>query len=170
MTSSPSPVNSGWVVLLATTMVHMVMTCAAFTLAAIAPEVAADLDIPTAYIGFQVSIVMGCGMFTALVAGSLIARWGACRILQSTLFLGGFGCALTAVPDVFAVAAGSLVIGFAYGMPTAAASHLLARFAAGRHRNLLFSIKQSGVPLGAMVRIGHCRPAFLGASGSTDRM
>jgi predicted MFS family arabinose efflux permease len=46
---------------------------------------------------------------------------------------------------------GSLVIGAGYGLTNPAAAHLLARATTERNRNLVFSIKQTGVPLGAML-------------------
>lgn len=42
-------------------------------------------------------------------------------------------------------------MGIAYGLPSPAASHLLARFTSPGRRNLIFSLKQTGVPLGGVL-------------------
>ena len=140
-----------WLVVAATSTVQAIMAFAGMTLATVAPEVARALDIPPSLIGYQFSLVFGCGIFTSLFAGTLIRRWGACRTTQASLLLGGTGCALTAVPHLATVGAASIVIGCAYGVTNPSASHLLSRFAAPRHRNLVFSIKQAGVPLGGIL-------------------
>jgi MFS family permease len=49
------------------------------------------------------------------------------------------------------LALGSFLIGVGYAPSTPAGSDVLQRFAPKRHRALLFSIKQAGVPLGGML-------------------
>jgi MFS family permease len=61
------------------------------------------------------------------------------------------GTAMRAVPVPVVLALGSLLIGFGYAPSTPAGSDVLQRFAPKRHRTLLFSIKQAGVPLGGVV-------------------
>jgi sugar phosphate permease len=60
------------------------------------------------------------------------------------------GCLFAMVPRLVALVAGSILIGIAYGLPNPAASHLLVRHTSAARRNLIFSIKQTGVPLGGM--------------------
>ena len=140
-----------WLVVAAASTVQAIMAFAGMTLATMGPKVAAELDVPPAFIGYQISLVFGSGIVTSLFAGALIRRWGACRTSQVSLLMGATGCALTAVPDVATVAAASVLIGLAYGFTNPSGSHLLNRFGGRRHRNLVFSVKQAGVPLGAMV-------------------
>lgn len=131
-----------------------VLTYAAMTAlfpAAMAPAVAAALDIPAAAVGLQISLVYCGAMVSSLVGGALTRRTGACRASQIALvFLGG-GAVLAAVPTVLTFAAASLLIGLGYGLTNPAASHLLARFAVPARRGLVFSIKQTGVPLGGVL-------------------
>ena len=143
--------GQGWSVVLATSLVQAMMAFAAMTLATIAPEVARSLDVPPALIGYQIGLVFGAGVVTALFAGTVIRRVGGCRISQFCLLLGGVGCAITAVPNVAAIAGGSILMGLAYGVTNPSASHLLNRFADRRHRGLVFSIKQAGVPVGGVL-------------------
>ena len=44
----------------------------------------------------------------------------------------------------------ALALGLGYGLLTPSASHLLARFAPAERRNLIFSLKQTGVPFGGI--------------------
>ncbi|MBL6928287.1 MAG: MFS transporter [Rhodospirillales bacterium] len=135
----------------AMTSVQASMSLAVLMLAAIAPAVAKSLDIPAALIGYQVSIVFGSASVFSLIAGGLVRRWGACRTSQSALILGLAGCALATIPDIAALAAASVCIGAGYALTNPSASHLLGRFAGNRYRNVIFSIKQTGVPLGGAI-------------------
>ena len=141
----------GWLVLAAMTAVQTTSTFGALTLASIAPEVARGLEVAPSLIGYQISLAYGGGIITSLIVGSLIPRWGACRTTQCSLLLVGSGCVLCAVPHIASVAAGSLVMGLGYGLTNPSASHLLMRFGDKRRRNLIFAIKQSGVPLGGVL-------------------
>jgi MFS family permease len=52
------------------------------------------------------------------------------------------------VPQPWAILAGALLVGFGYGPITPASSHLLARTTPAHRMSLVFSVKQTGVPLG----------------------
>ena len=45
----------------------------------------------------------------------------------------------------------SVAIGIGYGLNNPAASEMLSRFTPKRRRNIVFSLKQSGVPLGGIL-------------------
>ena len=135
----------------AMTTVQATMSLAVLMLAAIAPAIAKSLQIPAAMIGYQVSIVFGTASVFSLIAGGLVRRWGACRTSQTSLVLGLCGCALATIPSIIALAGASAFIGAGYALTNPSASHLLGRFAGNRHRNVIFSIKQTGVPLGGAI-------------------
>lgn len=139
-----------WLTLSLMTLVQAFATMATLTMATIAPEVGAALGLPVAAIGYQVSLIFFGAIATSLYGGVLVRRFGACLISQAALVLTAAGCLLLAMADLAAAVLGSLTLGFGYGMTNPAASHLLARFA-GARINLVFSIKQAGVPLGGVV-------------------
>jgi predicted MFS family arabinose efflux permease len=139
-----------WLPVMLMTLVQTLTTMAAIAMAAIAPKVGAALGLPAAAIGYQVSLIYLGAVTTSLIGGALVRRFGACLISQAALMLAVLGCMLLASANLAAVVLGSVVIGFGYGMTNPAASHLLARVAGGRV-NLIFSIKQTGVPLGGVV-------------------
>ncbi|MCG8512101.1 MAG: MFS transporter [Rhodospirillales bacterium] len=141
------PVNR-WFVVAGTTSVQATMSLAVLMLSAIAPTVGKALMIPEAWIGYQVSLVFGSAALFSLVAGGFVRRWGACRASQTSLVLGLAGCAFATIPHVASIAAASIFVGVGYALTNPSASHLLTRFAGTKRRNLVFSIKQTGVPMG----------------------
>jgi MFS family permease len=78
------------------------------------------------------------------------------------------GLALSAVPSVGVMALGALAIGVGYGPITPASSHLLAQTTPAHRMALVFSLKQTGVPLGGLLA-GACVPGlslWLGWTGA----
>lgn len=146
------------------TAVQVVVTMSALVPSAIAPELAGSLAVPTELIGYQIAAVYGAAMLTSLIGGTLVRRSGACRISQLALVLCGAGALLAMVPSLAALAVASLLIGFGYGLTNPPSSHLLAKHARPGNRNLLFSIKQTGVPLGG-IAAGLIAPAVTVAAG-----
>ena len=138
-------------VVTATTAVLTLASLAALTPSAVAPELARALEVPASLIGLQVSLVYAGGMLTSMLGGSVMRRHGACRCSQAALLLAAAGLLLAALPHVATLVLASLVIGLGYGLTNPAASHLLTRFTDPRRRNLIFSLKQTGVPLGGVL-------------------
>lgn len=151
-------------VLIATTIVQALLTLACLTLPAIAPKVGEALGVDPSLIGLQVSIVYGGAMFTSLAGGAIVRRYGACRTSQIALVFAACGSLLAIVGRLPALAAASVLIGLGYGLTNPAGSHLLANAASPRNRNLIFSIRQSGVPLGGLTA-GLMAPAVALAFG-----
>lgn len=138
-----------WLTLSLMTLVQAFATMATLTMATIAPEVGAALGLPVAAIGYHVSLIYLGAVATSLYGGVLVRRFGACLVSQAALTMAAVGCLLLAMADLAAAMLGSIALGFGYGLTNPAASHLLARVA-GTRINLVFSIKQAGVPLGGV--------------------
>jgi MFS family permease len=138
-------------VLALTTATQSCSTLGILALAAVAPAAARDLGVSAALIGYQVGIVFFGAMLSAAAAGGIVMRFGAVRASQATLWLIAAGCAMSAIGSIYAVVAGALVMGLGYGIPNPAASQLLARIPSHRSINLLYSIKQTGVPVGGVL-------------------
>jgi predicted MFS family arabinose efflux permease len=134
----------------AVTIVQAVVTMGAVVPATVAPELARTLGVPAAYIGLQVSLAYAGAVAISFFTGKLVRRWGAVRTSQTACVLTAIAALLIAVPVLASLALGSLVMGVAYGLTNPAASHLLSRLKVGRHRTLVFSIKQAGQPLGGV--------------------
>jgi len=67
------------------------------------------------------------------------------------LILCAAGLCMCAIPWLPAIALGALLVGLGYGPITPASSQILARTTPPRQMALVFSIKQSGVPVGFMM-------------------
>jgi MFS family permease len=116
----------------------------------LAPVLTAVADVSPAVVGY-VAAIGTAGSMAFLLAGTvLIRRLGPIRAMQVGVLLGTAGSALIAVPFWPALALGSFLIGFGYGPTAPAGSDVLQRHAPRRHRSLVFSIKQAGVPLGGV--------------------
>ena len=70
---------------------------------------------------------------------------------QVGLVLCALGLALCAVNSVPVIALGAVFIGMGYGPVTPASSHLLALSTPAHRMSLVFSLKQTGVPLGGVL-------------------
>lgn len=125
-------------------------TMATMTLPAVAPEAAATFAIRSSLIGYQISLLAAAMLFSLVFGGNLSTRWGATRVHQVGLALLVGGCGLAALPHVAFFFLSGVALGLGYGLLTPSASHLLMRFTPAHRRNLLFSVKQTGVPLGGI--------------------
>ena len=137
-------------VLAVTTLVQVVTVMAGNSMVAIAPAMAQRLQVEPSLIGFQVSIVYAGAMIAALLGGPLVQRYGACRTQQACVALSALGALVACAPDLWLLAFASLLWGLGTGPATPAASHVLNRYTDPARRNLIFSLKQTGVPLGVM--------------------
>jgi MFS family permease len=105
------------------------------------------------------------GSIASLLTGNpLIRRAGPIRALQIGMFLGALGVALLALPIMVAPLLASFLLGVGYGPSTPAGSEVLQRHAPPRHRNLIFSVKQAGVPVGGVLA-GLALPPVAEAAG-----
>jgi predicted MFS family arabinose efflux permease len=149
-TAEPSQAGL-WLILLVTIAVQVLATFTTLSLAAIAPDVASGIGVSPELVGFQVSLIYLGAAVMSTVAGFQLRRWGPIRVSQASLMFCAVGAALAVVPSVAVIAVGSLIIGFGYGMTNPAASELLLRLMPPERRNLIFSIKQTGVPIGGVL-------------------
>src|SRR6266566_3794722 len=157
--SMPEPPRPNLLGLLAeTTAIQAVGTMAVLVVPTIAPKIADALAVPAGRVGFQISLLYLAAMFGSLSAGTSVARLGPCRTGQVAMLLTAAGCMLAAAGNLATLLLGSLVIGAAYGVINPASSDLLMRHVPAGRRNLFFSIKQTGVPLGGTI-IGLVGPA-----------
>lgn len=117
---------------------------------AVAPKVAQTYGIPSALVGYQISM-LAVAMIVALAFGAkLNRRWGSTRMQQIGLALVATGGLIAILPHVAFFFLASIALGLGYGTLTPSASNLLIRFTPEARRNLIFSLKQTGVPLGGI--------------------
>ncbi len=136
---------------LATMVGQIGVAMAVMTVPVLAPQIAVTLKIDPSRIGLYSTIVFfGAIAFTSL-AGSVTHRFGAVRTTQIAMLLAAGGLAVSLTGWLVPIVIGAFAIGMGYGVATPAASHLLARTISRKRRGLVFSIKQTGVPLGGFL-------------------
>ncbi len=143
--------GANFLVLAATLTVQSLVALALLTLPVVAPVVAADVGVSAAYVGLYVAIVYAGAMTASLLSGAAVRRFGAIRLSQAGLCLCALGLLLCAVPHALAMALGAVLVGLGYGPITPSSSHLLARTTPVHRMSLVFSLKQTGVPLGGLL-------------------
>lgn len=121
------------------------------TVPIIAPAIVGDLGVDPAFVGLFVGTAAVAGLLTTLGCSGFILRYGAIRMTQvgMTALALGLAAAASGLLPLFAV--GALAVGLGSAVSTPSSSHLLVRYATPRQGPLVFSIKQTGVPLGLML-------------------
>lgn len=142
---------TGVIVLAATLTVQSLAAMALLTMPVVAPAVAQALGISSAYVGVYVALAYVGAMMASVMGGAAVRRFGAIRLSQVGLALCSVGLLLCMVPSVPAMAVGAVLLGLGYGPITPASSHLLARTTSPERMSLVFSLKQTGVPLGGLL-------------------
>lgn len=120
------------------------------TVPVLATEIAGEAGIGASYVGLHTSLIFGAAMFTSAAAGGAIHRLGPVRTNQVGLVFSATALLLTLTANPWWIALSAVLIGAGYGPNTPSGSEVLGRVTPPRMRGLVFSIKQSGAPLGAM--------------------
>lgn len=132
----------------ATLAIQVLVSMSVVTVPAMAPALATEIGLPVGYVGIFIAIVYGSSMVASLAAGPLVQRFGAIRISQFCLLSCALGLALVATGGIAAIAIGAVLLGMGQGPNTPASSHVLARTTPPGMMNMVFSLKQTGVPAG----------------------
>jgi MFS family permease len=134
--------------LIITLMVQALVSMAATTVPVVAPAAAKDIGISATYVGIYVGLIYASATISSLFSGNFVLKYGAIRISQLCLLCCALGLAMTATAFLPAAVVGALVIGIGYGPTTPASSHILVRTTPPHLMSFVFSLKQTGVPLG----------------------
>ena len=140
-----------WMVVAVATLAQMIVAMSNILLPTIAPKLAEALGVSPILIGYQVSLTFGVATLATMIGGNVVLRYGAARATQLSILCCGVGMLLFAVPDVAAIALGSAAIGMGMGMINPAAAHMLVTYTPPARRNIMSSIKQTGVPVGGVI-------------------
>lgn len=127
-------------------------TICSFAGAVVAVHAAVDLGVKSTSIGIYTAVIYVTGMLSGLSAGSFLARYGVIRVCQVALLLGVLGLGLASALPFWPVAIGAAVLlGMGTGPLNPAGSRILARHTPLQWQPFVFSVKQSGTPLGGML-------------------
>ena len=133
------------------TAVQLLATFAVLAVPTLAPAAAETFGVRTETVGFQLSLIYVAASSVSSFAGLWVRRWGAVTVSIAAMVATAIGLAGLASASVPLAVASSLAIGAGYALTNPAASQLLLRHGPRDRQNLVFAIKQTGVPLGAML-------------------
>lgn len=151
MPASPSRPIAPILLLALVTAVQLLATFAVLALPTLAPAAAVTFGTRTETVGFQLSLIYIAASAFSSFAGLWVRRLGAVTASMAAMGAAAAGLAGLASASVPVAVFASLAIGAGYAMTNPAASQLLLRHGPQDRRNLVFAIKQTGVPLGGML-------------------
>ena len=129
-----------------------------------APAISEATGLGISLVGVYTAIMYVASTLSAGASGSFIQRYGALRVSQAALVLMGLGLVFSWPSWAILFALTAFVIGAGSAVSTPASSDILGRYCPPRRAPLIFSIKQTGVPVGGMLA-GVLVPAFTIALG-----
>jgi len=116
-----------------------------------APVMIEELDLDPAFVGLYSGLLFLPAFFSAMSCGGFIRRFGGLRVGQFSLIVPGLCLILSASGSIALIMLSAPILGAAYALCTPTSTHILARFSPPRLAPLIFSIKQTGVPLGGIL-------------------
>ena len=137
--------------LLVTLAVQIQASLIVFTPPILAPDAQQDIGVSAAAVGLVTALIYLASVPSALISGLLVSRIGAIRVSQLCVLFASTGIILISTGDPLIIVIGALVVGIGYGAVTPSSSTVLADQAPKNVRSLIFSIKQSGVPIGGAI-------------------
>lgn len=150
--ASPAHLNyaprTQFAILVGTSAIQVVATAATLAYPVLLPAVPSARPID---LGIFIALVYIGAMLGATVSGTLVHRLGPVRSSQVGLLMQCLGLLLIAFDQVTLRLVGAVLIGLAYGPITPSSSQILARTTAPHRMGFVFSIKQTGVPLGGLL-------------------
>ena len=128
--------------------IQVMVSLSVLSLSVMMPAVARNLAIDPKLVGIFTAIIYAVAATMALVAAGPILRFGSVRICQAALLMAALGLALNALALVAATILAVVCIGAAQGPLNPASAHVLAQRVPREYFGMVFSIKQTGVPIG----------------------
>ena len=127
-------------------------TMCGFAGAIVAVQASTELGVEATNIGIFTALLYIVAMLSGLFAGGFLARYGVIRSSQAALLAAALGLILAGFTPFWPAAlAAAVLIGIGQGPLNPAGSRILARHSPPRWLPLVFSLKQTGTPLGGML-------------------
>ncbi len=130
------------------TLIQAMISWAVFAPPVLAKQALTEMGLDPAWIGMQPTILFTAATFSSMMAAGLSTRFNPMRASQVMVLLCALGSACIATGNLALVALGSALIGAGLGPATPASSHILSRTTPRHLQPLVFSVKQTGVPVG----------------------
>lgn len=127
------------------------VVAATLTVPVLAPDIAAELGMVPAILGYHTASVFAFAFVFAQVSATLVRRFGPIGVSMVTAGMAAAALAAVVFGGVPGLLVSTPLLGAAYAQGNTASGALLSRLVTARNRNLVFSIKQTSVPVGAAV-------------------
>jgi len=134
--------------LIATLAIQALVSMTVLTPPVLAALAAPDIGVASERIGLFTALVYAGAILSSAGSGALLARIGPLRLSHWCLALCASGMAVASLAILPASVLGAVLMGLGYGPVTPASSHILIRQTPPDRRSLVFSLKQTGVPVG----------------------
>ncbi len=134
-----------------TTWMQTITSVMFLTVPVLAPALVDDVGFAPGHVGLYTSLVFLGAMPVSLFMGALTARYGALRVMQIGILCSAVALLLSITTLLPLILACGFLLGMGYGPNTPGAAHVLARVTQPKDRPLVFSIKQSGAPMGGFI-------------------
>ncbi|MBW4709824.1 hypothetical protein KX928_18720 [Roseobacter sp. YSTF-M11] len=117
----------------------------------LAQDYRVDGNPSSSWIGIYGSVLFFIAAVATQVSARLVRRFGGFRVSQMTLAFAATGLLAVAVDQQIGLYIAAALFGCAYGQSNTASGSILSILDLRIHRNLVFSAKQSAVPLGGLI-------------------
>ena len=135
-------------------------TMSGLTIPVLAPPIAAETGMSASLVGVYTAFLYGGSMISSLAGGGFLLRYGALRVSQVCLLVVAIGLLINMPGYIYLFVLGAIVTGLGGGPSTPASSQILARYTNPATAPFVFSIKQTGVPVGGVIA-GVLLPVFV---------
>lgn len=154
--TSPTAWTNNLMGLLAAAIVAMLiqqslMTMTTSAIPALWKYIGPTFDLADSRIAVYSLLVYSVGFFASSAAGSAIIKFGPLRASQLCLAAAAIGLIGASMGLFWLILPAAMLMGIGMGPSTPASSQILARYAKPSQAPLVFSIKQTGVPVGGFL-------------------
>ena len=147
--------------------IQVMISLCVLSLGVMMPAVANDLAIDPKLVGIFTAIIYAVAAVRGARRGGPIVRLGAVRVCQAALLMAAIGLAFNSLALVAATVVAVMFIGAAQGPINPASAHVLSQRVPREYFGMVFSLKQTGVPIGfalAGIIFPPCSPGSAGAA------
>lgn len=145
-----SLLNPLWVALGATFTQQTFATIGKIVVPVIAGVAFPAMGVDAGNVGVFTGFYSLCQVIIVLFCGNLVRRYGGLRMTQIGLFSILIGMTAAASGQLWAFAITAILVSFGVSVSTPASSQILARYSPPKYQPLIFSAKQTAVPVGFM--------------------
>jgi MFS family permease len=157
----------GTAALLSMLWLQVANSLAWMTFPVLAPQIARAAGIEPSMIGHVAGVMFAGALLPTLLSGAIIPLIGPVRLNQVTTSITALGLLVATIGSWPALLIGGVIVGAGYGPGAPAASAVLAHHTALARRGLIFSVRQSGAPLGGLLA-GAMLPVIAVKFGTTE--